>query len=88
MEDNESISLWCDTLCVELIFIHAGHAALVSYSLAKVVNPDNSGKFAANLEVLWILIGFSILNSNLMVLFIGLVHMSSPMVFRKLMHRY
>lgn len=52
MEDNESISLWCDTLCVELIFIHAGHAALVSYSLAKVVNPDNSGKFAANLEVL------------------------------------
>lgn len=54
---------------MELIFIHTGHAALVSYSLAKAANPDNSGKFVTNMEVLGISIGFLILNSNLMVLF-------------------
>ena len=69
MEENKPTSLWCDTLCVELICFHTGDAALVSYSLAKVVNPHSSGKFAANLEALWILIGFSTLNSHLTVLF-------------------
>lgn len=53
MKENKSTSLWYNTLCVESICIHTEGAALVSYSSAKVVNPGNSGKFAANLEEFW-----------------------------------
>lgn len=82
LEEDKSISLWCGTLYGELICIQTGDAALFSNYLAKVVNSGSSEKFAANLEVLWISIGFSTLNSNIVPLasFIGVALGSSEIL--------